>query len=169
MFKIILFIFILLTSLNAYVSEDKLKVVIVGKVAKYITFKDIDKDNFIITVYKNRCNNLFDEIYKNKKIKNKPVKINYIDNIDELNSTNILYVSKINTLELTEILQKTINKNILTISDTRGFAHKGGVMQLYFISQKLKIKINTQSATKQNLKMESTLLRIADVVKGKKQ
>jgi len=166
--KIILFMIIIFTSLSSYESEDRLKAVIVGKVAKYITFQDKSKEEFIITLYKNDSKDLFDKTYKNIKIKNKSVKINYIEDINDLKYTDILYISNVNSSKLSEILKKTDDKNILTISDTRGFAQKGGVIQLYFVSQKLKLKINTQSATQQNLKIKSTLLRVADIVKGKK-
>jgi len=169
LFKIIFLIFIIFTSLNGYESEAKLKAVIVGKVAKYITFQD-DKGSkeFVITIYKNKCANTFDNIYKDVKINNKPVKIVYIDNIEDLGYTNVLYISKVNSATLSKILEKTKNKNIVTISSNRGFAQKGGVIQLYFVSQKLKLKINTQSATQKNLKIGSTLLRVADIVKGDK-
>jgi len=165
---IFIFIFFINYSLNAYESEDKLKVVIVGKVAKYVEYQNEISDNFIITILKNRFGTLFDDIYKDKKIKSKPVKILYIDNIDQLSLTNILYIPKVNSQELSKIFEQTHNKNILTISDMRGFAQKGGVMQLYFVSQKIKIKINTNSASRQNLKIKSTLLRISDVVKEDK-
>jgi len=167
--KVVLSIFFLLTSLYAYESEDKLKVIIIGKVAKYITYENAQNlDNFVITVLRNPFENLFDDIYKNKRIKSKPVKISYIDHINELESTNILYIPNVNARELSDILYKTQNSNILTVSDTRGFAQRGGVMQLYFISQKLKIKINIQSAKRHSLKIQPTLLRIADVVKDEK-
>jgi len=169
LFKIIVSIFIFSISLFSYETENILKVVIVGKVAKYITFPEKASKEFVITVYKNRCGTLFDDTYRNIKIKNKPVKINYIDNIDNIDNlgyTDILYISKITSSKLSEILKKTNNKDILTISDNRGFAEKGGVIQIYFVSQQLKLKINTQVATNKNLKIEPILLRIADIVKG---
>ncbi|RLA69815.1 MAG: hypothetical protein DRG24_07885 [Epsilonproteobacteria bacterium] len=169
MLKTILLVLLLLTSLNAYESEDKLKVVIIGKVAKYITYQNAKKsDYFIITVLKNPFETLFDDIYSDKTIKSKPVKINYINTIDALEFTHILYIPEVSSKDLSRILHKTQHSNILTISDARGFAQRGGVMQLYFVSQKLKIKINTYSAKLQEINIQPTLLRIADVVKGEK-
>ncbi len=166
---IIVALFFIYSSLHAYESEDKLQVVLVGKVAKYIEFLDTSSQTFTITVLKNNFGTLFDEIYKNKKINSKPVTIKYIQTIDKLETSDILYIPKVTSKELSNILEQTQNKNILTISNTRGFAHKGGVMQFYFVSQKIKIKINIHSAKKQNLKIRPTLLRISDVVKEEKQ
>ena len=49
----------------------------------------------------------------------------------------------------------TYEKNILTISDLRGFAQKGGIIQIYSMSQKLKLNINLQKAQKENIKIIS--------------
>ena len=165
----IFLIFLLLntfSTLSAYDSEDKFQVVIIGKIAKYVNFPSDNHNNFVITVLNNPFENIFDETYKNKKIKSKPIKINYIDNIEDLKFTHILYIPKSNSLQLPEILKYTKNKNILTISDIRGFSQKGGMVQLSFVSQKLKIKINVDMAKKENLKIKSTLLRIVDIIKG---
>jgi len=166
MLKIIIFFLILTLSLNAYETEDKLKVIIVGKIAKHISCNKKSVDTFTITIFKDPFNGLFDEIYRDKEIKSRSVKIVHIDNIDNLTSTNVLYIPKVSYSELSHILKKTEDKKILTISDNRGFASRGGVIQLYFVSQKLKLKINTSSAKKKNIQIAPMLLRISDVVKG---
>ncbi len=166
MFKYIFSLFLFVTTLlHAYESEDRLKVVIAGKVAKYIVSQEKTSANFIITVYKNPYGKLFEEVYKDKKIKSKPVLIKYIDTINDLQESDILYIPKVGANELLDILQKVKKRDILTISDTRGFAKKGGIIQLYFVSQKLKLKINPYRASLQNMKIKPTLLRIATVVK----
>jgi len=164
--KFILPIVVLLSiDLNAYQSEDKLKVVLVGKVGKYITWQEKNSDDFIITILNNQNGDLFNKIYRDKKIKNHAVKLKYIQDIDELTQTNILYIPSSNSKNLEEIFKKTVDKNILTISDIRGFSQKGGILQIYFASQKPKIRINLDVAKRENLKIKSSLLRIADIVK----
>ncbi len=166
MLKIIIFFLLLTLSLNAYETEDKLKVIIVGKIAKHIVCSENNFDTFTITVLNDPFEGLFDKIYLNRRIKSKPVKIVYIDKISDLNSTNILYIPQVSHSQLSKILKETENQDILTISDNRGFASKGGVIQLYFVSQKLKLKINTSSAKKKNIQIAPILLRISNVVKG---
>ena len=167
MYKLISFIliFALYSPLSANESEENLKVVITSKVAKYIGWKDDNSEEFIITVLGMFDRELFDDIYKNKTIKNRPIKINHINNIAQLKSTDILYISKDSTCKIYHVLDRCKNRNILTISDKRGFAQKGGMIQIYFISQKLKLKINVAKVLSQNLSIEPTLLRIADIVK----
>jgi len=164
--KFILILVLFFTSLNAYESENKLKVVVIGKVAKFITWKDKGYDKFIITVLNNPYGELFNKILIGKKIKNKQIEIKYIDNIDNLSDTNILFISTSNAKNLKFILNKIKGKNILTVSDIRGFADKNGIMQIYFASQKVKLRINLNIAKEDNLKISSSLLRIADVIRG---
>lgn len=166
MFKLILILILFFTSLNAYESEDKLKVVVIAKVAKFIKWEDKGYDKFIITVLNNPYGELFNKILIGKRVKNKDIEIKYIDSIDELSQTNILYIPSSNTKSLESILDKTKGQNILTVSDIRGFADKNGIMQIYFASQRVKLRINLNIAKEDNLKISSSLLRIADVVKG---
>jgi len=166
MLKIIL-LSLLVTSIYAYEQESKLKVLIIGKVAKYISWQKTDQDRFIITILKNNDGDLFQNIYKNRKIKHKPVVIKYIDNINQLQDTDILYISPLNNQQIPYILKKLqTENNIFTISDIRGFAEKGGMMQIYFASQRAKIKINLTQTTDKKFKIKSSLLRIADVLRG---
>jgi len=153
------------TNCFSYESEDKLKAVIMGKLAKYITWDTEDSEYFVITILQNPFGDLLDKNYHDKKIKSKNVKINYINQPDELEFTHILYIPQVNQKQLEQILDKTQHKNILTISDSRGFAEKGGIVQVYFVSQKVKLKINLDLAKAENLMISSALLRIATVVR----
>lgn len=161
---ILILLFVFISSLNGYESEDKLKVVILGKIANYIKWKDKDSEQFVITVLNNHYENLFNEILDGKKIKKKDIQIKYIDNINQLSDTDILYIPVSQTSKLVSILDKTQGKNILTVSGIRGFAEKGGIVQIYFVSQKVKLKVNLDIAKKESLKISSSLLRIAKIV-----
>ncbi len=165
-----MYITVFFSSLHAYESENKLEVVIIGKVAKFITWKEKNNtENFVITVLNNPYGSLFDETFSQKQIKNKNIVLKYIDNIDELQDTNILYIPVSKANELEDILRKVKSKNILTISSIRGFAEKQGIMQIYFVLQKVKLKINLDIAKSDDLQINASLLSIADVIKGNSQ
>jgi len=157
-------LFLSFINLYASPSEDKLKAVIIGKIAKFITWESKQEKNFVITVLDSKTKNLLDKVYHDKSIKSKKVKIVHIKNINELGFTHILYIAPSHASSLKNILAKIEDKNILTVSDIRGFSEKEGVVQIYFASQKVKLKINLDSAKKSHLKISSSLLRIATVV-----
>ncbi|MEO1954255.1 MAG: YfiR family protein [Campylobacterales bacterium] len=168
--KILLIIlFVCIGVLEAYDKNDKLEVLIMGKASKYIKWKDDNSKNFTITILNNPYENLFEDTFSNKKINKKPIKIKYINDVDELNTTNVLYIPISDKKNLPKILKKIKNKDILTVSKIKGFAQRGGIMQIYFLTQKVKLKINLNKSLKNNLKISSSLLKISDVVnRGKK-
>jgi len=164
--RIIFLLFFLTTFLFSYQTEEKLKAVVIGKVAKYVSWKDESSSNFVITVLDNPFGNMLENIYNNKKIHTKNIKLVYINNITDLPAdTKILYIPKKDSYELSMILQDISDKSILTISDIRGFAQKKGILQIYFFARKLRFKINLEVAKKNKLYIRSVLLHIAKIVK----
>ena len=153
-------------SLFAYETENKLEILIISKVSKYIKWEEKPYESFKITVLQNSYGTLFDEIFLNEKINDKNVEISYIDDISQLEQTNILYIPESSAKDLENILATIENKNIVTISGIRGFAQKNGLIQIYFVSRKPKLKINLDTAKKENLKINASLLRISDVIKN---
>ena len=159
------FIFLLFfNSLNGYQLEDKLQVIITGKIAKFISWGDNTSKTLDITVFNNKFGTYFDDLYQDKKIKGKNVVINYIDKIEQIKDTHILYICDSDFNTLNNIFNHTKNKKIVTISDIRGFAQKGGMVQIYQKNQKLKLKINLNIVNQKNIKIKSSLLRIVDIV-----
>ncbi len=167
MLKIILIFLLNVNFLFSYQSEEALKVAVIGKVAKYISWPN-DTSTFTIVILDNPFGKEIDATYKNKKINGKKVKIVRINDIKDLpKDTKILYIPQKDSYKLTTILQNISNKNILTISDIRGFAQKKGILQIYFLSRKLRLKINLDEAKKNDLQIRSVLLRIVKIVKDK--
>lgn len=158
---------VLITNLHAYQLEDKLKVAIIGKIAKFVQWNKPATQNFSIIVL-NTKNQFFKTLLEGKRVNSKPIKVIYINNINNLKDSDILYISQSSSQNLQSIFKAIKNKNILTISDIRGFAQKGGMIQLYTKNQKLKLRINVNSVKAENLKIKSSLLRISTLVKETK-
>lgn len=162
--KVLLVSIIFVAIVKAYDSDDTLKVSIIEKASQFISLKEKVGESVIVTVFNNSYGDLFEKIFADKQINSKNIKIKYIDNIDQLEDTTILYISNVSSESLSAILEKVNKKNILTVSDMRGFAEKGGVMQVYIVSQKAKLKINLDVANKEDIKVKASLLRIAEVI-----
>ena len=156
------------TTLCANESEDFLKVSIIEKASQFVTLKESGGDTVVVTVLNNPYGDLFDKVFAGKTINSKKVKIKYINSIDKLEDTGILYIANVSSENLSNVLKKATNKNMLTVSDIRGFAEKGGVLQVFIVSQKPKLKINIDAAAKEDIKIKASLLRIAEVIKEDK-
>jgi hypothetical protein len=62
------------------------------------------------------------------------------------------------------ILSCTGNKPILTVSDTKGFAEKGVLINFYMMGDKIKFEINEKAVHESGLVMSYRLLNLARIV-----
>lgn len=153
------------TLLHAYNSELDLKAVFIGRFSKFITWPKKSREKFIITVIDtNPFDNKLDKLYKDKKIKNKPIEIRYVTSIDEIKESDILFITIKNPKEIKKVLEYARKNSILTVSDSDGFAQRGGIIQIDFVMRKVKLKINNIASKEANLKISSSLLNISEVV-----
>jgi len=147
--------------------EDKIKSQFVGKISSLIKWpQDKIKDDFLIGVYgSGKIINELENIYIKKKIKGKPVKIQQTTNLKELIDKNVIFISSGKHKEIIKVINFAKKHNILTMSDTKGFIDKGGIIQLFTVSRKMKIKVNNTVAKESKLEIKSILLRLAKEVK----
>jgi len=102
-----------------------------------------------------------------KTIENRKVVIKHCRRLDKLEKCNILFVSRSEEHNLSEILAKVKDWNTLTVSDMEGFAQRGGVINLITIEKKVHFEINLDAAERTGLKISSKLLRLAKIVKDR--
>lgn len=164
-YSLFLLLYLCAGRLSAYESEERLKTAIVGKLAQYIQWQEPLRERFVITILGRESKMPFKKIYFHKRVKSRPVEIRTIDRIDELQASQILFISKSNQDDLRDIFAYLRGKNILSISDKRGFAQKGGMVQLYFLGQELKIKMNIATLQEEGFGIDRTLLKIVDIAK----
>ena len=63
--------------------------------------------------------------------------------------------------KMAQALQNLKRVPVLTVSDKRGFASQGGMIELFRKGRKLRFKINLAAAREANLKISSKLLKLA--------
>jgi len=153
-------------NLHAYEPENNLKAILVSKIANFVKWQDCSSDKFKITIFNDGYNDSLNQNYIQSPIKQKEVVIQNVQDIKELKETNILFIQKTSSKTLNEIMHYIKGRNILTISDIRGFTEKGGIVQIYSLNQKLKIRINVDIAKQEKLNIKASLLRLADVVRS---
>jgi hypothetical protein len=160
----------LLFSLYASNQERDLQAVFVGRFAKFTQWPRTNKNLFSITVIgHNPFDNLLDDLYRNKKIHGKPVRIRYISSIEDINNTDILFITLVNQQEVQRAIGYAKRHSILTIGSQRGFAQRGGIIQLSFVMQKPHLVINHGAAKQSNIIIKAPLLAIAqEIITGEK-
>ena len=147
LFSLMLFILGWAQPLQAFESEDELKVAIIGKLAKFVSGNQLKDQFFTIALLNNPFGEWPDKILQQKKIRKHAVKVTYIKSLNELHGAQILFIPNLRLESIQKIIQSTHGKNILTISDSRGFAESGGMIQMHKVAQKIKLKINLKFST----------------------
>lgn len=165
-FILIFALFFIHSNVFAYEEENKVICAITSNFAKFTQKNNSDITPYTITVLNNQFGDLCTNMYKEIKVNNKDIQVLYIDDIHNLKQSNILFIFDTPIDELNEILSYMKNKNILTISTIRGFAQRGGMVQIYSQNQKLKLKINLDIVKEEGIYIHSALLRIASIIKG---
>lgn len=131
---------------------------------KYINWPDqIPADTFTIGLVgdtKPMKSNL-EAIVKNKKIKDKPVKIEIYEEVANVNNANLLFVGNMDATNLQGLLKTLQSKPILTIGNTTledaSFVH----ILLTEIDSELKFQLNETELEAANLEVDQKLIDLS--------
>jgi hypothetical protein len=171
-FKVLLILLLILFTrfdLFAQTSEYEMKAVAFEKLSLFIDWPphafESTNDEFIIAVLGyNPFGSILDDIYLNRKIKNRAVKVIYIKDIRQLKECHLLFISKIEKSELQKVLEQVRAKPVLTIVDAEGFAMAGCFIDFYDYEGKLRFEINQKAMESSGFTLDYRLLRVSKIV-----
>jgi hypothetical protein len=150
--------------------EYMMKAVAFEKISLFISWPVNPSENpasqeFVISVLgQNPFGKILEEVYRDKKIKDKKVKINYIASIQNLTECDILFIPKIKISELQKVIEHIKGLPVLTVSDTQGFAEKGCFINFYQFENKLRFEINQKRLQDAGFIVDYRLLRVSKVL-----
>ena len=157
--------------------EYQIKAVFLEQFTRFIEWPDSSgvsdtSTPFIVAVIgESPFGSILEQTYAKQKMKNKEVEILYISTPDEIADCHLLFIPSSNKKILSEIISRTQDKPILTVSDTKGFAQEKVLINFYLSGSKTKFEINEKAVHKSGLVfsyMLLTLARIIDPVRGEK-
>lgn len=159
---------------QAQPSEYLLKAAFLEKFARFTDWPENhfnQEDNpsfFVISIIgKSPFHGALEQIYTKAEIKGKKVKIQYIDSVDQIPGSNILFICKSEINRLNRLIQFSQKLPILIVSDTKGFAQKGSHINLYIRANgTLHFEINPEASKQAGLKIQLILLDIAKIIRN---
>lgn len=77
---------------------------------------------------------------------------------------HLLYLSGVAESRIAQIVSTLRDTPVLTVSDSDTFTKRGGIVQFFVESGKMKFRINSRSAKRARLQLSSRLLALAEVV-----
>jgi hypothetical protein len=81
----------------------------------------------------------------------------------------ILFVSSSEKNRLPAIFRALPTAGVLTIGDTEGFAAQGGIVNFKLEGGRVRFEINVEAAERENLRISSKALTLAEIVKPRPQ
>jgi|SRR5690606_33509556 len=136
----------------------------VMNIAKYSVWPE-DNGEFEITILGK--SKVYDELlkYADRGVNGKKVKLIQTDNISEIGSPNILYLSMSKSSLIDEVLKSTDGKPVMVVTEREGL-HKKGAGFSFFIneSNNLRFDINNTELERRRIKVAKNLAGMAHEV-----
>lgn len=107
---------------------------------------------------------ILQETLKDKTLKGRRIEFRQYQRLEELEAVHALYISEQTEAPLDDIVRKTRELSVLTVSDEEGYARQGVMINFYRAENRIRFEINLKAAEQQNLKMDSRLLGLARIV-----
>lgn len=111
------------------------------------------------------------ESIKGKTVGGRKLVIQHLARLEDLEQYHILFITASEEKRLPKILSTIKGKPVLTVSDMKEFAHRGGITNFLTVEKKIHFEINVDAAHLAGLKISSQLLKLAKIVKdeGRKE
>lgn len=165
----LLFAFIPVFGIAASPSKEQVKVAYLYYFTKFVKWPaeafNYDQAPLHICIFgQDIFGDLLDVLSK-KTVYGRKIQIYRWNNLSAVIKCHVLFVSPSKQKNLSDIFQLVRDKPILTVGDTPGFAHQGGMINFIMINNTLRYEINYNVVSKAKLKISAAMLEIAKIIK----
>ena len=105
-----------------------------------------------------------DHTLSGETVNGRPLVLERYARLEDVGDCQILFVSQSQAGQLDTVLSQLRDRPILTVSDLSDFAGHGGAIEFVTVNNRLRLRINAQSAALARLTISSKLLQLADIV-----
>ena len=150
------------------VEEYQVKSVFLFNFAKFIkwpntVFSDSQAPFYICIIGEDPFKQAIDITIENESIRGHSVLIERLDNVENSESCQILFISQSEENNLASIFKYLQQFPVLTVSDMDSFAEQGGMIQFVKLGKKIRLLINPEKAKAAGLQISANLLRVAKI------
>ncbi len=146
-------------------TENEVKASYLYNFAKYVEWPSsaFPRENtpLIICIVGNSPINEVIETLSGKTVRNRKLVVRHFSRIEDLSECQLLFINASVKSPPTQILSVAASRSILTVSDSRGFAASGGIIEFTQVGGKIRFIINNKAALSSSLQISSHLLRLA--------
>lgn len=168
--KLYLLLFCAILSYSPYacaeeLDEYTLKAAFLYNFAVYTTLPDSDASTFNLCIYGNDpFGKNLDSLMQKKRINDRTITIYRTNNVDRLDSCQLVFVSRSSIDNLKDVINTLQDKPVLIVADSPGSAQQGVTLNMEVKDEKVTFEANLKVARKAGLNLSSQLLRFATSV-----
>jgi len=149
--------------------EYQLKAAFLFNFAKFVAWPpdafQSDKTPITLCVFRNDpFGGALDEVIRGKAIDNRELLARRINDLPDLKTCQLVFVSQKEEKQLREILNSLKGASVLVVGEGEDFAESGGAVQFFLENNKLRFAINVDAIQRAHLQASSKLLALARIV-----
>lgn len=147
--------------------EYHVKALCLGALADYVTWpgsQDRSKPLVVGILGTSRFERHLEVLYATKPIKGRKVELTYLSSPVGLNRCHILFICDSESERLSNILRLLRGRPVLTIGDTPDFAHRGVMINLVMVNERIQFEVNLNAAKASGMEISSHVLKLAKLV-----
>jgi hypothetical protein len=154
---------------SAALSEHRLKAVFLFNFSRFVewppsAFAAADTP-FVIGVFgRDPFGSDLDDVVRGETVNGRRLQIQRVQTVQDAAACQILFIPESERARLAGILAALTRSNTLTVSDLDGAARGGAMIRLVTDHDKIRLRINVESARAAGLTISSKLLRASEIV-----
>jgi hypothetical protein len=154
---------------NRRFSESEVKAVFLFNFAQFVAWPEgafLDRQSaFVICILgDDPFGRVLDDVVKGEVVSGRALIVERFRRVEDIRTCHILFVSQFDAEQYAHIFATLVQRPILTVGDTEGFAARGGAIRFVSAQNRIRLRVNLDAAKAANLTISSNLLRSAEVV-----
>jgi hypothetical protein len=153
-------------------TDQQVKAVFVYNFSHFVdwpaTAFDSGDEPFVIGVMGNDTfAGLLEDAVRGEHVNAHPIQVRRISASDADSPLHILYVDRSESRQLEQVVAQVKDRGTLTVSDLEDATQRGAMIQFVNVNNRIRLRINVDSARTAGLTVNSNLLRQADIVQNR--
>jgi hypothetical protein len=160
---------LLASDASAALSEHRVKAVFLFNFSRFVewpptAFAAPDAPFVIGVIGHDPFGSDLDDVARGETVNGRPLLVRRLQTVQDAAACQILFIPQSEQANLDEILAALSRSNTLTVSDLDGAAQRGAMIRLITDHDKIRLRINVESARAAGLTISSKLLRASEIV-----
>src|SRR5258706_5141194 len=105
-----------------------------------------------------------EQTFQDETVQGRKLVVKRSRQIEDLKTCHLVFIGSSEKDHLAETMAGLNDAHIVTVSEMRGFASRGGIVNFYIENNKVRLEINADAAQRSGLKISSQLLKRAKIV-----